>query len=152
MKRPYFSFICSYLDYANIAWASTYKSILIYLYRNQEHAIRIIYDKDRFVATEPLFWYAKAITLYEINLFQIISLIFQCKHRTTLFVFHNLYTLKPPSKYSLRRDRLLPIPLGRTKFAQFSINVCGPYLWCLFIQKKIKRVYFFSLNDATMSL
>ena len=37
------------------------------------------------------------------------------------FTFHNLYTLKPPTKYSLRTDSLLSIPLKRTKFDQFSI-------------------------------
>ena len=42
MKQLYFSFIHSYLNYAKN------KSNLISLYRHQKHAIRIIYDKDRF--------------------------------------------------------------------------------------------------------
>ena len=80
IKQLYFSFIHSYLNYANIAWANTNKSNLISLYRHQKHAIRIIYDKDRFAHTTPLFKHAKALTVYEINLFQILSLIFQCKN------------------------------------------------------------------------
>ena len=128
IKQLHFSFIHSYLNYANIDWASTNKSNLVSLYRHQKHAIKIIYDKDRFAHTAPLLKHAKALTVYKINLFQILSLIFRCKNRITPFAFHNLYTLKPPSKYSLRTGNLLPIPLKRTKFGQFSIYFCGPYL------------------------
>ena len=124
----YFSFIHSYLNHANIAWASTNKSNLISLYCHQKHAIRIIYDQDRFAHTKPLFQHAKALTVYEINIFQILSLIFKCKNRTAAFVFHNLYTLKLPSKYSLQTANLLSIPLKITKFGQFSIYFRGPYL------------------------
>ena len=108
-------------------WASTNKSNLISLYRHQEHANRIIYDKDRFAHTKPLFKQAKALTVYEINLFQILFLIYKCKNRTTPFVFHNLCTLKPPSKYSLRKSNLLSIPLERTIFYIFS--------WSLFVKQ-----------------
>ena len=104
MKQLFFSFTHSYFNYANIAWPSTNKSNLIYLYHHQKHAVRI-YDKDR----------------YGINLFQILSLIFKCKNRTTPFVFHNLYTVKPPSKYSLWTGNVLSIPLKRTKSDQFSV-------------------------------
>ena len=116
MKQLYFSFIHSYLNHANIAWASTNKSNLIFLFRHQKHVNKIIYDKDRFAHTKPLFKHVKALTVDEINLFQILSLIFKRKNRTAKFVFHKLYTLKPPSKYSLRTGNLLSIPLKRTKF------------------------------------
>ena len=136
MKQLYFLFIHSYLNYANIAWASTNKSNLISLYRHQKHAIRIIYDKDRFAHTKPLFKHAKALTVYEINLFQILSLIFKCKNRTAPFVFHNLYTLKLPSKYSLRTSNVLSMPLKTTKFGQSSIHFRGPYLWNKILAQK----------------
>ena len=109
MKQIYFSFIHSFLNYANISWVSTSKSNLISLYQHRKHAIRIIYEKDRFAQTKPLFKHAKALAVYEINLFQILSLIFKCKNRTPPFVFHNLYALKPLSKYFLQTDDLLSI-------------------------------------------
>ena len=119
MNELYFSFIHSYLNYASIAWASTNKSNFISFHHHQQNEIRIIYDKDPFAYTKPLFKHAKALTVYEIDLFQILPLIFKCKSKT---VFHNLYTLKPPSKYSLRTYNLLP------KFGQFSLSFHGPYL------------------------
>ena len=76
MKQLYFLFIHRYLNYANITWTSTNKSNLISFCRQQKHAIRIIYDKDRFAHRKPLFKHAKLLTVYEIDLFQILSLIF----------------------------------------------------------------------------
>ena len=164
MKQLYFSFFQSYLNYGSIAWASTNKSDLISLYRHQKHAIRIIYDKDRFAHTKALFKHAKALTVYQINLFQILSLIFKCKNRTARFVFHNLYTPKPLSKYSLRTGNILSIPLKRTKLGQFSIYNRGSYLWNKILAQKTficnleyyplfknrsKEAIFF-LNDATL--
>ena len=46
LKQLYFSFIHNYVNYANIAWASTSKSKLERLYRCQKHAARVIYHKD----------------------------------------------------------------------------------------------------------
>ena len=164
MKQLYFSFIHSYLNYANIASESTNKSNLFSLYRHQKHAIRTIYDKDRFAYTKPLFKHAKALTVYEINLFQILFLIFKRKNSTVPFIFHNLCTLKLPSKYSVRTGNILYIPLKRTNFGQFSIYFPGPYLWNKVLaqntficnleyyplfKNRLKEVIF-SLNVATL--
>ena len=114
---------------------------------------------------KPLFKHAKTLTVYEINLFEILSLIFKRKNRTTPFVFHNLYTSKPSSKYSLRTDNPLSIPQKRTKFGRFSMSFRGPYLWNKILAKKtficnleyhllfknrLKETFFFFLNDAKM--
>ena len=136
MKQLYFSFIHSYLNYANIVWTSTNKSNLISLYRRQKHALRIIYDKDCFGHTKPVFKHPKALKVYEINLFQVLSSIFKCKNRTAPFLFHNLYTLKAPSEYFLRTGNALSIPLKKTNFGQFSINCRGLYLWNKILAQK----------------
>ena len=164
MKKLYFLFLHNYLNYANIAWASTSKSNLISLHCHQKHTIRIIYDKDRSTHTKLLFKHAIALTVFEKKLFKILYLIFKCKNRTAPFAFHNLYTLKPPSKYSLRTGNVLSIPLKRTKCGQFSIYFRGSYLWNKFLSQKtficnlewyplfknrLKEVIF-SLNNATV--
>ena len=68
MKQSYFSFIHSCLNYENIAWTITNKSNLIPLYCHQKHAIRIIYDNDRFAHTKPFFEHANALAVYKISL------------------------------------------------------------------------------------
>ena len=72
LKQLYFSFIHCHLNYANIAWASTYKSKLEGLYRHQKHAERIINFKDRFTHAQPLLHNMKALNMFQINLFHII--------------------------------------------------------------------------------
>ena len=42
LNQFYFSFVHSYLNYANIAWGSTRKTKLFTLYRQQKHAIRLL--------------------------------------------------------------------------------------------------------------
>ena len=60
-----------YLNYVNNVWVSTKKTNLISFYCHQKYPIRIIYDKDCFTHTKLLFKLAKALTVYEINPFQI---------------------------------------------------------------------------------
>ena len=136
-----------------MAWASTNKSNLISLYHHQNMQLGLFMTSTVLHTRNPS-KHAKALTVYEINLLQILSLIFKCKTRTAPFVFHNLYTLKPPSKYSLRTGNLLSIPLKRTKFGRFSIYFRGSYLWNNILAQKTficrLKEAIFSLNDATL--
>ena len=54
LKQLHFSFIHCHLNYANIKWASTYKSKLEGIYRHQKHVVPIINFKDRFTHAQPL--------------------------------------------------------------------------------------------------
>ena len=47
LKDIYYAFIHSYLNYANICWASTNPSKLKKLHNKQKHAARIILNKDQ---------------------------------------------------------------------------------------------------------
>ena len=94
LKERYFLFIHNYLNYANIAWASTYKSKLASLYRHQKHAVRVIYFKDRFSRTKPLFQELKALSVYEINVSQILCFVYKCKQKLSPRAFHDIFTLK----------------------------------------------------------
>ena len=44
LKTIYFSYIHSYLNYANIAWTSTYFTKLRAINYQQKHAVRIIFN------------------------------------------------------------------------------------------------------------
>ena len=48
----YFSYIHSYINYANLAWASTHKTNLEKIHSQQKHALRIVYNKDRYYHTK----------------------------------------------------------------------------------------------------
>ena len=45
LKTLYFSYIHSYLNYANIAWESMYATKLKRVYLKQKHAVRIVLTK-----------------------------------------------------------------------------------------------------------
>jgi len=79
LKLLYFSFINSYLSYANIAWASTHKTKLSSLYKRQKLASRIIFYKDKRTHANPLLKQMNALNVYQINIYQ--NILFMLKHK-----------------------------------------------------------------------
>ena len=69
LKTIYFSYIYSYLNYANIAWASTYFTKLKTIYYQQKHAARIIFNEDILTHSEPLLRSLNALNIYQMNLY-----------------------------------------------------------------------------------
>ena len=55
LKTEYFLYIHSYLNYANIAWASTHATKLKRVYLKQKHSVRIVFNKDKLTHSKPLF-------------------------------------------------------------------------------------------------
>ena len=98
LKQLYHSFVHSYLNYGNVAWASTNKTTLDPLYRKQKHAIRVINLKDRFEHSKPLFTEMKILTLFKQNIFNFLVFVFKCKLKESPRIFHGIFTLKPPNK------------------------------------------------------
>ena len=55
LKTVYFSYILSYLNYANIAWASsTYQTKLKTVHFHQKHAVRIVFNQEKLTHYRPL--------------------------------------------------------------------------------------------------
>ena len=119
----------SYLNYANIARGSTQKTKLSTLYRPQKHAIRLLSFKDQFTHSRPFFKEIGALNIYEINIFNILCLMFKCKNKACPKAFENLSTLKTKTKYQLKRSCTVLESFCKTKFSQLCINYCGPHLW-----------------------
>ena len=65
-----FLYLHCYLDYANIASASTYATKLKRDYLKQEHAVRIIFNKDKLNLSYSLFENLNATNVYQINVYQ----------------------------------------------------------------------------------
>ena len=77
LNQLYFSFIHSYVNYANIAWVSTSKSKPERLYRCQKHAVRVIYHKDRYTRASPLLNDMKALNVFKLNIFNILCFVYK---------------------------------------------------------------------------
>ena len=80
LKQLYYTFIHSYINYANIAWGSTHKSKLELLCRRQNHAACLIYFKNRYAHAKPLLNDMKALNIYELNIFNILCFMYKCKY------------------------------------------------------------------------
>ena len=63
----YFSYIHSYINNVNLAWASTYKTNLRKINIQQKHALRIVYNKDRYYHTKELFRSCNVLNVYKLN-------------------------------------------------------------------------------------
>ena len=75
--------------------------------------MRVIYEKDNFSHTELIFKNPKALMVYEINLFHILSLKISCKGITALVVFlaytHKNLQANIPSEQRLLYNNLLAL-------------------------------------------
>ena len=108
-KATYVSFIHSYVNYANIAQASTSKSKLERLYGCQKHTARVIYHKDRY--TRPLLNDVKALNVFKLNIFNILHFMYKYKQNLNSPVFRNIFTHKTNSKQALRNEYSIQEPL-----------------------------------------
>ena len=90
-KATIFSFIHSYVNYANIGYASTSKSKLERLYRCQKHVARVIYHKDQYTHASPLLNDMKALNIFKLNNFNVLCFIYKCKQnlKQAKYVFRN---------------------------------------------------------------
>ena len=136
LKQLYFSFVHSYLNYANIAWASTHKSKLTPLYRHQKHASRLIHFKDKFTHAQPILKSMNALNIFQINMYQHIIFMFKCKHNHVPNFYKNFFELNL-NKYDTRSTGNFIKPRTRTKHCQFSVSYRGPHLWNSLISRKL---------------
>ena len=80
LLKIYFSFIHIYISYANIAWASTFKTKLQGIPKKQKHAARITFHANRFDHSRPLLKEMKVLNVYQINLIQTLKFMHKTKY------------------------------------------------------------------------
>ena len=79
LKYIYYSFIHSYLNYANIAWCSTNKTKIKKLFSKQKHAIRLLSNAHRLSHSRPLFNNLKILNVYQINIYHLLIFMYKIK-------------------------------------------------------------------------
>ena len=77
----------------------------------------------------------KILTLYKLNVRNVLCLVYKSSKMCCPSVFHSLYTKRPHNKYTLRNEGILFVPRCRTKFSQFTIKYRAPHLWnCILLE------------------
>ena len=139
LKSIYFALIHSYINYANIAWASSCKTGLKKILLKQKHAVRIIFHEDRLTHSRPLLKSLNALNVYQVNIFQICSFMHQVKNGTIPKIFNNNFSAV--NHYYPTRFALNSFQLPRSsKTPKFSILLRGPKLWNQFLTNNEKDI------------
>ena len=110
----YFSYIHSYISYANLAWASTNKNNFKKIHSQQKHALRVVYDKDRYCHMKELFRSSNVLNVYKLNVLNTSIFMHKIKTRTGPAAFHTIFKMSSHSylthfssvNYSKRKTRL----------------------------------------------
>ena len=138
LKSISFSYIHSYLNYANIAWASTRISKVKPLLYKQKQAVRIIFNEGHLSHSKPLFKILNALNFYKINLYQHLNFIYRLENSDILAIFND-FVQKPEHKFPTKFSSLNYI-LRKDSFAnsRFSISFRRPKLWNEILNKEEK--------------
>ena len=64
----YFSYIHSYINYANLVWGSTNRTYLRKINSQQKHALILIYNINIFYHSKELFKSCEILSVYKLNL------------------------------------------------------------------------------------
>ena len=122
LKQLYFSFIHSYLNYANIAWGTAPKSYSKKLANKQKHACRTIFYKEKSCPSKPLMKELKALNIYELNIYQTMVFMYKVRNNTIRRVFNKLFSINE-NRYRTRATGIkFSKPLTRNTFSRKSIS------------------------------
>ena len=140
LKQIYFAYIHPYLNYANIAWASTHKTKLEKVQSKQKHALRIIFNQSKTSLSEPLSLSLNVLNVYQINIFQSVQFMHKIKNKNVLHIFLKLFDVPChayPTNFSLIN---LSVPGTFLKTTHFAISARGPLLWNNCLSKEEKEI------------
>ena len=138
LKSICFSYIHSYLNYANIAWASTNPAKLKKIQYLQKQAARIIFNEDRLCHLRPLLKNLNVLNVYQINFYQNLNSMQRIKMWNITKVFHETIKKtnhKYPTTFSNFNYNIKKYSLKSTKY---SVSYGGPTLWNTILDKRDK--------------
>ena len=83
----YCSYIHTYLNYANLLWASINRTNVKKLLSQQKHVILIVNNKTRFEHTKEHFNSQKILNIYKLNILNIAIFMHKAYNKTALATF-----------------------------------------------------------------
>ena len=139
------------MNYANIAWASTYATKLKRVYLKQKHAVRIVFNKNKLTHSKPLFKNLNALNVYQINIYQHLNFMHKFINNQIPLIFSDFIKRpnhKYPTNFSQSRIYLKRYSLNSTKDLNYRPKRPkdrGPKLWKDVINKEEKDIQSYSL-------
>ena len=83
----YYSYIQTYINYANKAWGSNCRTNLKKINNQEKHAIRIIFNKNKFAHTREIFKEQKILNIYQLNILSNIIFMHRVENKTAPSIF-----------------------------------------------------------------
>ena len=128
-------YICIYIIYYIYGYIYKLGKIL----KKQKHAVRIIYNKDKFTHWKPLMRDMNALKVHQINIFQVLKFMYKSKHNLNSRVFDNTFTeihqryLTRFSRSNFKQPKMIP------KTTSFTISSHGPKIWNNYLHEFEKK-------------
>ena len=79
-----------------MAWDSTYRTNLKKNSSQQKHAIRIVFNKNKFAHTREIFKKHKFLNVYQLNILSNMVFIHRVENKTAPSIFQNCVSLPTP--------------------------------------------------------
>ena len=99
------------------------------IYSQYEHAIRIIYNKNKFSHTREIFKEQRILIIYQLNIIGNVVLIHRVENKTVPSIFLTKFC-KPsypyPTNFSAHN---FLVPTLKLKKSRYRVSIRGPLLW-----------------------
>lgn len=138
LKKIYFAFINSYLNYCNIVWASTYKSKLKKIYNKQKHACRIIFGENKYTSISHRLKEICALNIYQLNIYQTLTFMHRVKNSNCPSLFLNQFKNVNHKYHTRYSENAFKIPKANLNAKRFAIRYRGPKLWNSVLSNEMK--------------
>ena len=135
LRSIYFALVHSYVNYTNIAWASTNKTYLKRVLVKQKQAARLMPSDDISIPSRLLMKELNILNVYQINILQHLLFMFSVKNSIIPRAFNQVFSLIDhlyPIRFSDNSFKICDFDLKLTRFA---IGFRGPTIWNKFLTK-----------------
>ena len=132
LKTAYYSYIHSYLTYANIAWASAYQTKLKTVHYHHKRVVQLVSNQEKLTRSRPLLQLINALNAYQINLYQYLNFMHKVTKNGVPLIFNDMFkksSHKYPTNFWHNNFSLKKCSLNSTKYSFFGL----PKLWNEFL-------------------
>ena len=125
----YFALFPPYINYANIAWASTNKTCLKRIVGKQKQVARLMSSDDISIPSRLLMRELNILNVYQINILQHLLFMFKVENSIIPRAFNQVFSLIDLSYPTRFFDNSFKICDFNLKLTRFAIGFRGPTIW-----------------------